>query len=125
MVVPRDHRLARRRRLALADLDGERLVLPPDGRPQRVALDAALAAKGGRITVGALATGWELTLRLVELGAGIAVVNASVRIPRGLVARPLSELARIRYLAVTRPRPRADVTRLVDALVAHGEAWKI
>ena len=124
VVVPRVHRLARRRRLGLADLDGERLVLPPEGRPQRTALDAALAAKGVAVTAGALATGWELTLRLVELGAGIAVVNAAVRIPRGLVARPLSELPRIRYLAVTRRRPRADVTRFVDALVAHGDAWK-
>jgi len=124
VVVPRAHRLARRRRLGLADLDGERLVLPPEGRPQRTALDAALAAKGAAVTAGALATGWELTLRLVELGAGIAVVNAAVRIPRGLVARPLSELPRIRYLAVTRPRPRGVVTRLVDALVAHGDAWK-
>lgn len=124
LVMPRDHRLARRRRVSLVDLDGERLVLPPEGRPQRIALDVALAAKGARVTAGALATGWELTLRLVELGAGIAVVNASVRIPRGLVARPLSELARIRYLAVTRPRPRAEVARLVETLVAHGEAWR-
>ncbi|HSO32683.1 MAG TPA: LysR family transcriptional regulator [Labilithrix sp.] len=124
VVVPRAHRLARRRRVALPDLDGERLVMPPDGRPQRLALDAALAAKGVRVTVSALATGWELTLRLVELGTGIAVVNASVAIPRGLVARPLAELPRIRYLAVTRPRPRAHVALLVAALVDHGDAWK-
>jgi LysR family transcriptional regulator, low CO2-responsive transcriptional regulator len=124
VVMPRDHRLARRRRATLADLEGERLVLPPEGRPQRVALDAALAAKAVRITAGAIATGWELTLRLVELGAGLAVVNASVRIPRGLVARPLSELPRIRYLALTRRRPREHVAALVAALVAHGDAWR-
>ena len=124
VVVPRAHRLARRRRATLADLDGERLVLPPEGRPQRIALDAALAAKGVHVTAGALATGWELTLRLVELGAGLAIVNASVRIPRGLVARPLAELPRIRYVALTRRRPRADAAALVAALVAHGDAWQ-
>jgi DNA-binding transcriptional LysR family regulator len=124
VVVPRDHRLAKRRRASVADLDGERLVLPPEGRPQRVALDAALAANGVRVTAGAIAVGWELTLRLVELGAGLAIVNASVRIPRGLIARPLAELARIRYLAVTRRRPRAQVAQLVAALVAHGDAWR-
>ena len=124
VVVPRAHRLARRRRATLADLDGERLVLPPEGRPQRIALDAALAAKGVHVTAGALATGWELTLRLVELGAGLAIVNASVRIPRGLVARPLAELPRIRYVALTRRRPRADAAALVAALVAHGVAWQ-
>jgi len=124
VVVPRAHRLARSRRATLAELDGERLVLPPEGRPQRIALDAALAAKGVHVTAGALATGWELTLRLVELGAGLAIVNASVRIPRGLVARPLAELPRIRYVALTRRRPRADAAALVAALVAHGDAWQ-
>ncbi len=58
LVVPRHHPLAKRRRASLADLDGERLVLPPEGRPQRRTLDAALAAKGVSVTVGALATGW-------------------------------------------------------------------
>ena len=99
-------------------------MLPPEGRPQRVALDAALVAKNVRVTAGAIATGWELTLRLVELGAGLAVVNASVRIPRGLVARPLAELPRIRYLALSRHRPREHVAALVAALVGHGEAWR-
>lgn len=124
LVVPRAHRLAKKRRAVLADLEGERLVMPPAGRPQRVALDAALAARGVRVTASAQATGWELTLRLVELGAGLAVVNASVRIPRGLVARPLAELPRLRYVALTRPRPRADVAALVRALSDHGDAWR-
>lgn len=124
VVVPRGHRLATRRRVALADLEGERLVLPPEGRPQRVALDAALAARGVRVVVGALATGWELTLRLVELDAGIAIVNASVKIPRALVARPIAELPRLRYVALTRRRPREDAASLVRALVTHGDSWK-
>ncbi len=106
------------------EVEADRRLLPPEGRPQRIALDAALAAKGVHVTAGALATGWELTLRLVELGAGLAVVNASVRIPRGLVARPLAELPRIRYVALTRRRPRADAAALVAALVAHGDAWQ-
>lgn len=124
VVVPRDHRLARRRRLGLADLDGERMVMPPAGRPQRVALDAAFAARGVRVIPGAIAIGWELTLRLVELGAGIAVVNASVKVPRALGARPIAELPRLQYVALSRPRPREDVTKLVRALIAHGESWK-
>lgn len=124
VVVPREHRLAKRRRLALRDLEGERLVLPPEGRPQRMMLDALFAAHGVRVTAGALATGWELVLRLVELGSGLAIVNASVKLPRGLVARPLAELPRIRYVALTRRRPREAVASLVRALVTHGDAWK-
>lgn len=123
-VVPRAHRLAKKRRLSLADLEGERMVMPPEGRPQRAALDAALAARGVRVVAGAIATGWELTLRLVELGVGAAVVNASVKLPRALVSRPLSELPRLRYAAVTRRRPRGDAAALVRELVAHGDAWR-
>ena len=123
-VVPRAHRLARKRRVSLAELEGERLVMPPPGRPQRIALDAALSARGVRVRAGALATGWDLTVRLVELGAGLAIVNGSVHIPRGLVARPIAELPRLRYVAFTRRRPREDATSLVRALVAHGDAWK-
>ena len=123
-VVPREHPLATKRRLSLGDLDGERVVLPPEGRPQRSAVEAALAARNVRVTPGAIATGWELTLRLVELGAGLAIVNASVKIPRGLVARPIAELPRVRYVAITRSRPREDAATLVKALVTHGEAWR-
>ncbi len=123
-VVPRAHRLAKKKRLSLADLEGERMVMPPEGRPQRAALDAALAARGVRVVAGAIATGWELTLRLVELGVGAAIVNASVKLPRTLVSRPLSELPRLRYAAVTRRRPRGDAAALVRELVAHGDAWR-
>jgi DNA-binding transcriptional LysR family regulator len=116
LLMPRDHRLAAKRRPRLADLAGERLVLPPPGRPQRAVLDAALA--GTPIRAAATATGWEVTVRLVELGAGLAVVNGTVPVPRGLVARPLHELPTVRYLAFTRPRPRPDVRDLVAALRA-------
>lgn len=124
VVLPRDHRLAKRRRLSLDDLDGERLVMPPEGRPQRVMLDRLFAARGIRVNAGAIATGWELTLRLTSLGSGLAIVNASVRVPRGLVSRPLPELPRVRYEALTRRRPREAVASLVRALVAHGDDWK-
>ena len=117
LVVPRDHRLAKKARPALADLAGERLVLPPEGRPQRAVLDAALSGIG--IRIGATASGWDVVLRLVELGVGIAVVNGTVPIPRALVARPLRELPPVRYWAFTRPRPRADVEALVRSLATR------
>lgn len=125
VVVPRDHRLAKRRRAKLEDLEGERMVMPPEGRPQRMALDAALASRGVSVTVGAIAVGWELTLRLVELGTGLAIVNASVPVPRGLIARPLTELERVRYVAITRRRPREDAATLAATLASHGDAWRV
>ncbi len=118
LVVPSAHRLATKRRVLLADLDGERLVLPPEGRPQRLTLDAAFATRGVRITPGAVATGWELVVHLVTLGIGLAIVNASVKVSRALVAKPLGELPRIPYVALTRRRPLPDAARLVAALTA-------
>ena len=117
LAMPRDHRLARKRRIRVAELAGERFVLPPAGRPQRAALDATLA--GVDIHVGATAVGWDVVLRLVELGMGVAVTNSNVPVPRALVTRELEGLPMIRYYALTRPRPRADVAACVQALVRH------
>ena len=117
VVVPRDHRLARRRAVSLTDLDGEDLVAPPEGGPQRAVLDAALSAKGVRVHPSAVARGWEVVLKLVELGVGIGIVNDTCAIPRALTARPLRELPTVTYRAFTRPRPRRDAVDLVLALV--------
>lgn len=116
LVVPRGHRLAKKRHASLADLEGERLVLPPRGRPQRVALEAAFAARGIMVREGALATGWDLVVHLVSLGIGLAVVNASVRLPAGLVSIELRELPAIRYVAFARRRPRPDPAALLEAM---------
>lgn len=118
LAVPRDHRLAKKRTISIEDLDGERLVLPPAGRPQRAVLDAAFAAKGIRVTAGALAVGWELVVHLVTLGVGGAIVNGSVQLPRTLVGRPVRELPRVRYWAFTRASARADARALTAALVS-------
>lgn len=124
LVVPRDHPLARRRAVRLEALAGARLVLPPVGRPQRAILDAAFAARGISVHAAATAVGWELVVHLAAVGAGLAVVNACVALPRGLVARPLPELPKVQYLAFTRPRPRRVATELLRAVVAHGEDWR-
>lgn len=124
LVVPRGHPLARTGPVSLTELEGQRMVLPPEGRPQRRTLDAGLAAKGVRVRVGAVAVGWDVVLRLVELGSGIAIVNGTVPIPRGLVARAVRELPRVRYVALTRPAPRADPAGLVAALREHGDGWR-
>jgi LysR family transcriptional regulator, low CO2-responsive transcriptional regulator len=117
VVVPRDHRLAKKRKVVLSDLDGEDLVAPPEGGPQRVALDAAFTARGVRVRPSAVARGWDVVLKLVELGVGIGIVNDTCAIPRTLVARPLHELPTVTYVAVTRPHPRNDAADLVRALL--------
>jgi DNA-binding transcriptional LysR family regulator len=102
LVVPRRHRLARGRHVRLADLRGEALIVPPVGSPQRATLAQALDSAEVEWRVAVEATGWELVLRFAELGVGLAVVNGCCRIPRGLVARPLTELPRVAYYLVAR-----------------------
>jgi DNA-binding transcriptional LysR family regulator len=124
VVMPQDHRLARRRRVSLTDLADERLVLPPEGRPHRMTIEAAARSAGVRVGVGAVARGWELAVKLVELGFGIAIVNGCCRAARGLVKRPVLGLPPVRYVAFTRARVRQDAAELVLALAAKGEAWR-
>jgi DNA-binding transcriptional LysR family regulator len=124
LVMPRAHPLARRRRVSVADFAKERLVVPPEGRPHRAALEAAVRAAGAALSVGAVARGWELAIKLVDLGAGLAVVNACCALPRSLAGRPVRELPKVRYVAFTRPKPRPEATDLVRMLVRHAGAWR-
>lgn len=130
LVVPSSHRLARRRRVHVVDLDGEPLIAPPRGRPLGTTLDEAFRAAGARLAIAVEASGWELSIRFVELGLGVTIVNAFCRLPRGLVARRLAGLPAARYFVLrTRERARRDAdsnakSRLADALLAHADSWR-
>lgn len=126
LAVPAEHRLAGRSRLKLKELAGERLVVPPKGRPHREMLTALLQSEQVQWTVALEASGWELMLSFAAMGAGLAVVNACCRMPPGVVAVALPQLPAQRYhcfhlrgLAKTAP-----AARLRAALVAHGQDWK-
>ncbi len=102
VAMPRGHRLSRKRRVRLKDLAGERLVVPPPGRPHRTVLERAILSAGVDWQPGVEATGWELMLHFCRLGLGLAVVNGCCRLPPELVARPLPELPRIPYFLLRR-----------------------
>ena len=87
-------------------------------RPQERALAFALRERGIEPIVGAVGRGWELTVKLVELGFGLGVVNAFCDVPRALVKRPLPELRSVPYHVFTRPDARANAKALERALVA-------
>jgi DNA-binding transcriptional LysR family regulator len=97
LVLPAGHRLARRRRVRLADLAGERLIVPPAGSRHREMLARALSAAGVSWEVALETTGWPVMLDYARLGVGLAVVNDICPAPRGTVARPLPELPAIDY----------------------------
>ena len=126
VLVPASHPLASKRAVRLRDLAGERLVVPPEGRPHRTAIAQALRAAGVRWRVGVEASGWELLTRFAELGFGLAIVNAFCRVPEGLVARPVPELpSRAYYLLQRRDAARqGSIAALADALRATSNAWR-
>jgi LysR family transcriptional regulator, low CO2-responsive transcriptional regulator len=126
LAVPEGHRLARRSRLRLKDLAGERLVVPPRGRPHREMLAALLQSAEVLWEVALEANGWELMLSFVAMGAGSAVVNACCSMPPGVVAIPIPELPTLRYhcfhlrgLLKSTPAERLRVS-----LQDNGNAWK-
>ncbi len=71
------------------------------------------------------ASGWELMLQFVQLGLGLAVVNACCRLPKGVVARPMPELPALQYYLfhLERSLPKAAVA-LRQSLLEFGDSWK-
>ena len=126
LVMPAAHPLAGKRSVRLADLAGARLVVPGPDRPHRAALARALLEAGVAWEVAVEASGWELMLRFVDLGVGLAVVNACCRIPEGLVAKPLPDLPRQRYHVLLRRGARAQgaAETLARMLVDGTAPWR-
>ncbi len=123
LAMPSRHRLAKRRRLSVDDFAAEAMVVPPKGRPLRATLDAAFA--DASIHASVEASGWSPMLQFVELGLGVAVVNGCCRLPRGVVARPIVDLPKVRYRLVHVPGAVVGTVRgLYDAIVEHREAWR-
>jgi DNA-binding transcriptional LysR family regulator len=120
VIVPRRHRLGRKRRVRARDLDGERLIVAPAGRPQRSEIERVLGAAGARWQVAVEAGGWELMLHFARLGLGLAIVNGFCRVPAGFVARPLPDLSVARFFVLSPPdgEPRPPVAALLDTLEA-------
>jgi DNA-binding transcriptional LysR family regulator len=114
LVVPAEHRLAGRRRLRVADLDGLDLVVPPAGRPHRETLERHLRDAGATWQVTAEVDGWDLLVHFAGLGMGATVVNGCVPAPDGLTAVPITDLPTVAYWAVWRA-PRESLVRDVLA----------
>lgn len=100
LVLPENHALAEKSHLLLSDLEGSSLIVPPAGSAQRKVLEDALAQAGVSWDIAVEARGWPLTLHLVKLGTGLAIVNDFCRLPAGLVGKPLAGLPSHTYFAV-------------------------
>ena len=104
LVVPQTHSLAGRKRIRVSDLDGERLIVPPRPRPQRLAIEQLLTAAGVRWEVAVEVHGWPTMLHFVSLGVGLALVNDFCRLPRNVHGIPFPPMGHITYCALRRAR---------------------
>jgi DNA-binding transcriptional LysR family regulator len=120
LMVDRGHELACRDRVALADLAGLDLVVPPAARPHRRGLERALLDAGVTWQPAAEADGWDLLVHLASLGLGATVVNGCVPPPDGMVAIPVSGLPAVRYWAAWRPQ-RAEHAQDFLACLGAGD----
>ncbi|KIG12943.1 LysR family transcriptional regulator YbhD [Enhygromyxa salina] len=113
LALPSSDPLAERGRASWSDLAGRQLIVPPAGRPHRVAIDQHLPADA---EIAVEISGWPLTLQLVALGIGVAIVNDFCRAPRGVALIPFGGLAPRRYMVVRDPRRDLD-PRVTDLWV--------
>jgi DNA-binding transcriptional LysR family regulator len=97
LVMPPGHPLTRKRRVKLAELQGERLIVPPPGHRHRQVIARALESAGVGWEVALEANGWELMLHYAALGMGLAIVNDTCRIPRSAQSRPLAGIPSVSY----------------------------
>lgn len=118
-VMAGSHRLAKNKRVSLADLSGERLVLAPEGQSHRAIVTRAVS--GARVAPSSEpvieADGWPLMLAFAAMGLGVAIANGVCELPRGAVARPIPELGTVAYSVLTATHPTAAATRLATTLV--------
>jgi DNA-binding transcriptional LysR family regulator len=114
LVMPSEHPLARKRKIRLEQLAGERMIVALRGRPHRETFARAMAAAGVSWEVAVETHGWPAMLHFVRLGLGLAVVNGSVKLPRGYVGRPIPELPTTRYWLLRAARISAAAKLLAE-----------
>ena len=115
-VLPAGHRLASRRRLSLADFDGERMVLLSAHSYVRYQIDDAFSAAKVAPKAVAETPSSSIACALVAAGAGITLVSKWTAEPfagPGIVVRPVKEALVSRY-AIIFPAGRAR-SKLAEA----------
>jgi len=120
IALPARHPAARLRTLTLDALRAARWILPPEGQLHRDLVTRAIARTGDTPAAVIEADGWPLTLQFVALGLGVAIINGSCAVPRGVVMRPLPELGTVTYQLLRRRgaalSPHAEA---LAAAIAH------
>ncbi len=120
-VMPRDHALARRRRVSAAQVAAEPLVLTARGTSVRAVVDAALAAAGHVPELACEPTYMMTAVAMVRGGLGVTILPASARevlAEPELVARPIDDADFVRPVALVKRRGRT-LPSVVEAFAAR------
>ncbi|WP_341312650.1 LysR family transcriptional regulator [Paraburkholderia sp. IMGN_8] len=120
VVCPKDHPLARKRRITLKDLVSEPLVLTARGTSVRAVVDAALANAQCTPEVSCEPTYMMTAVAMVRGGLGVTILPGSARevlAEPKLVVRPIDDPAFVRPIALVKKRGRT-LSPATDAFVA-------
>ncbi|GAA3559145.1 LysR family transcriptional regulator [Amycolatopsis ultiminotia] len=122
VALPSEHRLARRRRVGLADLADERWISVDHGFPVDDVLRSLTVRTGVRPQIVQRINDFRITERLVAAGHGIALMpryTMDTRRGSGLVARPLAGIRAARLVEAvcrTGALSRPAVATVIDEM---------
>jgi DNA-binding transcriptional LysR family regulator len=126
VVLPKGHRLLRKKSLTLHDIANERLVAMPTEAAARRTLDAASLAAGvalnSHVTVSQFSTAFEL----VSVGLGVAVIPAIFFArphPLDISSRPLHAPGAVQRLAIITRNDRVLTPAALAFLDVLREGW--
>ncbi len=101
LVVPKEHPLARKKKLSLESLAGLPLIVPSKGKPFREVLESFFSKYDVPLNVSMEANGWELMLHFTALGFGATIVNGCCRLPRECRGIELPDLPKAQYFVLS------------------------
>lgn len=103
LLLPRQHRLAKKTSVRIEEFAEEPLVVPSRGRPHRTRIETAFATERLTPVVAAEVDGWELMAHMASLGLGAAIVNGLVPAPKGMVSVAIADLPPVEYWLAWHP----------------------
>jgi DNA-binding transcriptional LysR family regulator len=109
VVCPKQHPLARKRKIELSDLVCEPLVLTAQGTSVRSVVDAAFADARSTPEISCEPTYMMTAVAMVRGGLGVTILPSSARevlAEPGLVVRPIDDPAFVRRIALIKKRGR-------------------
>jgi DNA-binding transcriptional LysR family regulator len=128
-MLPRRHRLAKKKRVRVEDLLEEPVVAHSSGPLMRFELDRALATHGLRLAPAVEAPNAWIVHAMVAAGAGVAIVDpftASAQSSTEPAVRPLTRKIVLRYGIMTlRERPLAGESAALAQEIEHQVAMTL